>query len=312
MTTNYKIAGLNVEVHHSGDACPLNDIPGFAVFQKDAADGPVKLSYSIDSAADPDYISNIEYFKAHREEFRKIYEFDFEGEEILCSLFIKGTLNIFCMAPAGAPEFYFETTPIEGETLVVKSNWEEVRNTSILRFSLWMAYAMCGLMNNAIAIHSSTIVCWDADHKNGKAALFLGESGTGKSTHTRLYLNNIEGSRLLNDDCPIIKVEEDGTVNAYGSPWSGKTHCYHDRVFPVAGLCRLAQAPHNAIRRLGVLEAISALYPSCPPALVRQPYFNGKVCGILSGIIESVGIWHLDCLPDADAAKTSYSKIFIW
>lgn len=312
MTTFYKIAEIGVEVSHSAKECPLNDIPGFSVFKKDALTVPLKLTYSLDSASDEEYKLYMEHFKAHQEEFKKIYEFNFEGEEILCSLYTKGSENVFCMRPAGAPEFYFVAKPEDGQALTVKSNWEEVRNTSILRFSLWMAFAMCGLMNNAIAIHSSTIVCWDSNHENGKAALFLGESGTGKSTHTRLYLNNIEGSRLLNDDCPIIKVEKDGTVNAYGSPWSGKTHCYHDRVFPVAGLCRLAQAPYNKIHKLGVLEAISALYPSCPPALIRQPYFNGKTCEILSGIISSVGIWHLDCLPDADAAKTSYSNIFIW
>ena len=49
----------------------------------------------------------------------------------------------------------------------------------------------------------------------GKRFFFLGESGTGKSTHTRLWRENIAGSKLLNDDSPIVRYEEGG-VWVYG------------------------------------------------------------------------------------------------
>ncbi len=55
-----------------------------------------------------------------------------------------------------------------------------------------------------------------------EAVMFLGESGTGKSTHSRMWLENIEGSTLLNDDAPAVRISADGTT-AYGTPWSGKT-----------------------------------------------------------------------------------------
>ena len=70
---------------------------------------------------------------------------------------------------------------------------------SLMRFGLWIMFGIA-ISPEAIAIHSSTIEC------EGRAVLFLGESGTGKSTHTRLWQEHIPGARLLNDDSPIIRM----------------------------------------------------------------------------------------------------------
>ena len=73
---------------------------------------------------------------------------------------------------------------------------------AVLRFGLWVMYGVVIAPLRGIAIHSSAIE-W-----NGHCALFLGESGTGKSTHTRLWREHIAGATLLNDDSPIIRIEE--------------------------------------------------------------------------------------------------------
>lgn len=72
----------------------------------------------------------------------------------------------------------------------------------LLRFALWMGYGLMTVRKDTVALHGSCIVY------KGKAVLFLGESGTGKSTHTRLWRENIAGSKLLNDDSPIVRYEE--------------------------------------------------------------------------------------------------------
>ena len=113
----------------------------------------------------------------------------------------------------------------------------------MLRFALWTAYGIMNVGNGKIPVHGSCIV------NSGKAYLFLGESGTGKSTHTRLWREYIKGSVLLNDDSPIISVEEDG-VFIYGSPWSGKTPCYKQEKYPLCACVRLSQAPYNKIEKL--------------------------------------------------------------
>lgn len=174
---------------------------------------------------------------------------------------------------------------------------------SILRFGLWVMYGIVIAPLRGIAIHSSTIE-W-----NGRCALFLGESGTGKSTHTRLWRENIEGARLLNDDSPIIRVI-DGRVNVYGSPWSGKTPCYINRHFPIAGFVRLSQAPYNKIKRLNALVAIGALLPSCPHIFAEDNTLQDELCTTLGEIIATTPVYTLACLPNAEAAHLSHSTLF--
>lgn len=172
---------------------------------------------------------------------------------------------------------------------------------SLLRFGLWIMFGIA-IASEAIAIHSSTIEC--EDH----AVLFLGESGTGKSTHTRLWRENIPGARLLNDDSPIIRLYND-TATVFGSPWSGKTACYRNVSRPIAGIVRLSQAPANEITRLSTLQAIGSLLPSCPPAFAYDNDLQDRICQTLSDILTQVPVWHLACLPDKAAAELSYATI---
>ena len=173
----------------------------------------------------------------------------------------------------------------------------------MLRFALWLAMGMLSLPSKMVLIHSSTIV-----HR-GRAVLFLGESGTGKSTHTRLWLKCIPDAHLLNDDSPVLAVEN-GEAVVYGSPWSGKTHCYHQLRFPLAGVVRLSQAPYNSIRRLSVIGALSAMHPSCPPALAQDDMYQDCIVDLLADVLETVPVFHLECLPNEDAAWTSHDAIF--
>ena len=92
--------------------------------------------------------------------------------------------------------------------------------------------------------------------------MFLGPSGTGKSTHARLWLQYIDGTELVNDDNPVVRIYQDGAATVFGSPWSGKTPCYRNVRYPLGGIVMLSQAPYNKIHRLGGLQAYIALVPS--------------------------------------------------
>lgn len=178
----------------------------------------------------------------------------------------------------------------------------DVISLAVLRFGIWVMFGTVLLKHNAVAIHSSVIVA------NDRGVLFLGESGTGKSTHTRLWRENIEGARLLNDDSPIVRIV-DGEVRVYGSPWSGKTPCYKNEVYPMAGLCRLSQAPHNRITRLSNLMAIGALLPSCPPIFAHDSTLQDMICATVGEIVRGTKSYHLECLPNRKAAELSYNTI---
>ena len=196
----------------------------------------------------------------------------------------------------GAFDIWFR----EGETLVyLGGNWSML----LYRFALWVAYGLMTLRRDTLAIHSSCIVYQD------KAVLFLGESGTGKSTHTRLWREHIEGAVLLNDDSPMIRVEE-GKVWAYGSAWSGKTPCYKQERYELVACVRLSQAPCNRIQKLSVLQAYGAIHPSCAPEFAYDDALYDEVSRIIGQILSVVPCFHLACLPDREAALLSCQTIF--
>lgn len=178
-------------------------------------------------------------------------------------------------------------------------NW----SMRLYRFALWVGYGLMTMKADTLAIHSSCIV-----YRN-KAVLFLGESGTGKSTHTRLWREYIEGAILLNDDSPMIRVE-DGKVWAYGSAWSGKTPCYKNERYELQGCVRLSQAPYNQIRKLPVLHAYGALHPSCAPEFAYDEGLYDEVSRIIGMILSAVPFYHLACLPDREAAFLSCRTLF--
>lgn len=179
----------------------------------------------------------------------------------------------------------------------------DVPDMSAVRFGLWFMTALATVGHNVTPVHSSAIVC------NGRAVLFLGESGTGKSTHTRLWRENIAGAVLLNDDSPFIGFV-DGRATAFGAPWSGKTPCYKQEHYPIAAIVGLSQAPHNAIRPLRSVHAIGALLPSLTPAFGYDDELQDRMLATLSKIISQVPVYHLECLPDAAAARLSYDTVF--
>jgi hypothetical protein len=132
--------------------------------------------------------------------------------------------------------------------------------------------------------------------------MFLGKSGTGKSTHSSLWLKYIEGTELVNDDNPVVRFLEDGSIIVYGSPWSGKTPCYRNVRYPLGAIVLLSQAPQNVIRRLRPLEAYAALIAS-----ISGKRWDSRLAEGLHEtenlLATNVPIWHLDCLPDEEAAK---------
>jgi len=176
-------------------------------------------------------------------------------------------------------------------------------NDLSLQYACWILFGIAALSRQTVSIHASAVMV------QGKSVLFLGESGTGKSTQTGLWLNHIPETELLNDDSPFIRVESDGNIRIYGSPWSGKTAYYKNRHTPVAAFIRLSQAPYNRIRRLNGIEAIAALLPSCPFAFAYDKPLSDLIYSIVSLTLRQVPVYHLECLPDSDAVRLSYSTL---
>ena len=159
-----------------------------------------------------------------------------------------------------------------------------------------LLYALNTASKGTLLVHAATV------EFEGKGYLFLGRSGTGKSTHARLWLEHVKGSSLLNDDSPILRVEDNGSVFVYGSPWSGKTACYKKCRAELGGVVRLSQAPLNRIRAMTPIEAYASLLPSCSCIPWERKMADG-VHNSIERIIGRCGSYHLECLPDKAAAR---------
>lgn len=160
--------------------------------------------------------------------------------------------------------------------------------------AMMLMYAFRTVGLDTIEIHASCTV------KDGKGFLFLGKSGTGKSTHSRLWLKNIPGAWLLNDDNPVIRIV-DGTPRVYGTPWSGKTPCYINDNYPVGAVVRINRTPHDAIHRMGVMEGFASLYSSSSGLRDIKSIADG-LFNTISEVVQKVPCYLLDCLPDDQAA----------
>lgn len=229
--------------------------------------------------------------------FEPLYSFEFEN--IKCSYGNSGSKVIFTMTPDDpgiAPLILIE----DSEQRISIS---EASSPTLLRFALWTAFNVLCSKHSTFAFHSSCIVY------NNKAILFTGESGAGKSTHTRLWYNNIPNAFLLNDDSPIVRIEG-GKVVAYGSPWSGKTPCFRAQKAEVAAVVRLGKADENKLQKVNALNSVIELHKSMPPMLSKDAHFSELEMSFLSSIANSVPIYHFDCRPELEAAIMIRDSVF--
>ena len=163
--------------------------------------------------------------------------------------------------------------------------------------ALKMMYDLATAGKDTLHVHAAVVSC------GGKGYLFLGPSGTGKSTHAQLWIKHIGGTELVNDDNPVVR---DGVV--YGSPWSGKTPCYRNVSYPIGGIVRLSQAPYNKIRRLSGIEAYVDLAES-----VGGKFWDSRIAEGLhqteNRLAQTIPMWQLECLPDEEAARLCHDTI---
>ena len=180
----------------------------------------------------------------------------------------------------------------EGRIIIPKCKFKTIFNDA-----LRMMYDLATAGKDTLHVHAAVVSC------EGKGYLFLGPSGTGKSTHAQLWLKHFEGTELLNDDNPVVR---DGIV--YGSPWSGKTPCYRNVSVPIGGIVMLSQAPYNKIRRLKGIEAYVAVVESIGSKVWDNRIAEGQH-QMENTLASTIPMWHLECLPDEAAARLCHDTI---
>ena len=168
--------------------------------------------------------------------------------------------------------------------------------------ALMIMFALATADKGTVLFHAAVVSYEDRGY------MFLGPSGTGKSTHASLWQRYIAGTALVNDDNPVVRIDEDGTATVYGSPWSGKTPCYRNVSYPLSGIVVLSQAPYNKIQRLSGIYAYAALVESISGKRWDERIADG-LHQTENALASSVPVWHLECLPDEAAAHLCCSNV---
>lgn len=154
---------------------------------------------------------------------------------------------------------------------------------------------------NVFLIHGSAVAA------DGIGYLFTAPSGTGKSTHARLW-RELLGARaaMINDDKPLARVGAE-TIDVFGTPWNGKHRLGENAHVPLKAVCFLEQAPENSIVRLSAAEGFSLLLGQVYRP--RDVSAMKKTLTLLDETCRRVRIYRLRCNMELDAARLSFKKM---
>lgn len=177
----------------------------------------------------------------------------------------------------------------------LRASWADPFVGGVLSSMLRVVYSQAVLPCGAVSLHAVALLC----HGNG--FLFMGRSGTGKSTHARLWMESVEDCQLLNDDNPTVRLCGDRAF-VYGTPWSGKTPCYRARRAPLSGIVRLSQAAANRFTPCSDVDAFVTVLPGCA-VFPLNARLHDMMCDTLVKLAGRTAVGRLECLPDIAAAQ---------
>lgn len=175
-----------------------------------------------------------------------------------------------------------------------------------LNDALMLIFAFAGSFHNTLLIHASCVMM--RSHGTATAYPFTAKSGTGKSTHTSLWMKHIDGCEMMNDDNPVIRIDAQGTPYIYGSPWSGKTPCYRNVKALLGAVTRIERAPKNSIVRESIVQAFAIMLPACS-SMKWDNIIYDNLCTAITQIIATTPIYTLYCLPDEEAARLCHKTL---
>ncbi len=158
------------------------------------------------------------------------------------------------------------------------------------------------LLNDDILLFHGSAIAVD-----GAGYIFTAKSGTGKSTHTRLW-RELLGNRavMVNDDKPLLRIFSGG-VTAYGTPWDGKHRLSANISVPLKAICILERGEENRIAPITKREAL--------PMLMQQSYRPNDALAMMKTmeLVDRLGslaaLYRLQCNMEPEAAEISYKAM---
>ena len=190
---------------------------------------------------------------------------------------------------------------VKGNIEGMKKRYPEITDDMAEYLSTGSDFYRQLLNYNGLMLHSSAVVV------EGRAYLFSAHSGTGKSTHTNLWLQHFgERAYILNDDKPALR-KMNGKWYAFGTPWSGKDDMSVNIGVELGGIAILERANQNEIAPYSGTSAIFDIFSQ-----VNRPRayeLREKLLSLLSQLIDDVPVWKLKCNIDREAVEIAYNAM---
>ena len=200
-----------------------------------------------------------------------------------------------------AGDLVFEQQELDDEARAEGFKLRKFTDPFLERAAIQRKFAEHLLDHGTLLLHGSTVAL------DGKAYLFTARSGTGKSTHTRLWLKSF-GTRaqMVNDDKPFLQIT-DSCVLAHGSPWSGKHGLDSNIAVPLAGICLLERGTENSIRPAAPEELLPMLFhESAEP---RDPGQAETYRRLVETLSQRVPLWQMRCNKNPEAAIVAHAAM---
>lgn len=182
------------------------------------------------------------------------------------------------------------------------SRWTELSECDSIYMESGFQFSRKVLVHGGIMLHASAV------EKDGKAFLFSGPCGVGKSTHTRIWKQiNGDKATVINDDKPILR-KIDGSWFAYGTPWCGKDGINENKRVALAGICFLEQGETNSIRRLSSKEALIKMLTQTNRKFKSAGRLDLKL-DLVERLINDIPIYELTNNATPESAVLSYETM---
>lgn len=164
--------------------------------------------------------------------------------------------------------------------------------------------AIFGLAAEKLARYGALLVHGSALCMDGEAYIFTAPSGTGKSTHARLW-REVFGDRvwMVNDDKPMLKIGESG-VSVWGTPWMGKHRLGRNASAPLKAIVSLHRDETNHIEKMSKSDAFPVMLDQA--YVSRDPATMARIMDLEKQLLDTVDFYTLGCDMRPEAALTAW------
>jgi len=196
------------------------------------------------------------------------------------------------------PDFSVTVTPEDLEKERALSETKTVSDAYLETLALYRQIAEKMPQHQTILMHGSVLAM------DGDGYMFTAKSGTGKSTHARLW-REVYGDRvkMINDDKPLLKLTSEG-ITAYGTPWNGKHRLGVNTCVKLKAIAYLTRAEENRIETISPAEML--------PILLQQIYRPEKpenmalTMNVIEGMMKTVRFYRLGVNMSPEAARVAF------